>query len=474
MPELPEVENVRQVLNTWVKGRKIVDITSNYPSIISNATLDDFKSKLIGHTINTVDRYGKFLIFRLDDLVLLSHLRMSGKYYKRNLDDVDDASFTKHIHLSFKLDDNSLLHYHDVRKFGRFYLTDSEHYKLDPSPLSKLGKEPFNQTSDLLYIPSRKSKLTVKELLLDQTIIVGLGNIYVDETCFSANVYPLRRANTLTRDECDRLVSSAIKILNKAITMGGSTVHDFSFANGATGMFQNELKVYGREGERCPNCGTPITKTRVGGRGTCFCSLCQPNIIDKKVRVIGLTGLIGSGKSTTSLELIKHGYNLVDTDVLSRHSLDKDGVCYKKTVQEFGKRILNEDKTINRSVLRDIVTNDKDSLARLNNIIHPYIYEECAKSIKDKSKKYLLDVPLLFETGIDKLCDITIFINTKDSVRHKRLIERATMPIAQTAKLNGKASDAYAKIAKSTVIIDNSLDEDTTRMQIKALIERIK
>ena len=175
MPELPEVETVRNVLKLWVNGKSIKDSNIFYERVLENIAFKDFKKKIIGQHIYDIERIGKHLIFVLDDYVLLSHLRMEGKYYLIENNKMDEK-MDKHKIISFLLDDGKILLYHDVRKFGRMKLLDKDNYKNDET-LAKLGKEPFSITKDELFAKVRMSNKPFKELMLDQTNMAGLGNI---------------------------------------------------------------------------------------------------------------------------------------------------------------------------------------------------------------------------------------------------------------------------------------------------------
>jgi len=273
MPELPEVETVRNVLKNWVIGKTIKDVDIFYNRVIENMNFDIFKKKIINQKINDIDRKGKYLLFVLDDYILLSHLRMEGKYYLVK-DELLDEKTNKHKIISFILDDSSSLLYHDVRKFGRMKLLDKNNYLEDES-LKKVGKEPFEITSIELYEKIKLSNKPIKELLLDQSNIAGLGNIYVDEVLFVSKIHPLRKGKEVSEKECEVIVENSIKVLNKAIELGGSTIKSYHSGNKVDGRFQNELNVYGKKGTKCPCCSTPIEKTVVGGRGTHYCPKCQ-------------------------------------------------------------------------------------------------------------------------------------------------------------------------------------------------------
>lgn len=273
MPELPEVETVRRVLKTWVIGKTIKSVDVFYEKIIENIDFISFKNKIINQKINDIGRIGKYLLFILDDYVLLSHLRMEGKYYLIKDGKMDEKT-NKHKIISFPLDDGTSLLYHDVRKFGRMKLLDKSSYGDDES-LKRVGKEPFEIKDSELYEKIKLSNKTIKELLLDQSNMAGLGNIYVDEVLFASKIYPLKKGREINKKECKVIIENSIKVLNKAIELGGSTIKSYHSGNKVDGRFQNELNVYGKKGEKCPYCSSKIEKIVVGGRGTHYCPKCQ-------------------------------------------------------------------------------------------------------------------------------------------------------------------------------------------------------
>ena len=272
MPELPEVETVRKTLKNLIIGKEIRDIDIFYNKIIRGISDEEFKDLLVNKTITDIDRYGKYLIFKFGDINLISHLRMEGKYFIKNA----DAPKEKHEHIIFYFTDGDTLRYHDTRKFGTMDISSNEDlYKA--SPITKLGYEPFNKKLTSKYLEDKLSKKTIaiKSALLDQTIITGLGNIYVDEVLFLTKLNPTRKANDLSKKEIKAVISNSIKVLDKAIKLGGTTIRSYTSSLGVTGRFQNELNVHTKEGEDCPICKTTILKTKVNGRGTYYCPSCQ-------------------------------------------------------------------------------------------------------------------------------------------------------------------------------------------------------
>lgn len=273
MPELPEVETVKQTLQDLIVGKKIKDVVIKWPKIIKQPDdVEEFRIKIIGQTFTDVKRRGKFLKLILTDDVIVSHLRMEGKYRVTNSDD----EYDHHTHVFFQFEDGTELRYHDVRKFGTMHLfpIGSEEEAL---PLAQLGLEPFSEnfTPEILKKGFEKTKRNVKTVLLDQTIVVGLGNIYVDEALFRAGIHPERMASSLTDNELKDLYEEIITTLMEAVEKGGSTIRSYVNSQGKIGSFQDSLFVYGRVGLECKKCTTLLEKKVVGGRGTTYCPDCQ-------------------------------------------------------------------------------------------------------------------------------------------------------------------------------------------------------
>ncbi|MFC5735287.1 DNA-formamidopyrimidine glycosylase [Cytobacillus gottheilii] len=273
MPELPEVETVRRTLKELIIGKEIKDVSVFWPKIIKfPEELSQFKDALMGQSFIDIGRRGKFLILYTEGLALISHLRMEGKYALTQSDEPVD----KHTHVIFHFTDDTELRYKDVRKFGTMHLYKKEEV-FQYLPLSQLGPEPMTEsfTPDLLAARFAKTARHVKTVLLDQKTVVGLGNIYVDETLFRANIHPERVANTLNEEEIARIHTEINRTLEDAVEKGGSTIRSYINSQGQIGMFQLDLFVYGRKGEPCKICGTALERIITGGRGTVFCPTCQ-------------------------------------------------------------------------------------------------------------------------------------------------------------------------------------------------------
>ncbi len=273
MPELPEVETVKRTLQKLIVGKQIQDVTVHLPRIVRFP--DDprvFRQQLIGSTITEVGRRGKFLKIVCHPLVLVSHLRMEGKY---RLADQGEP-YEKHTHVIFHFTDGTELRYRDVRQFGTMHLFQHGEEE-NQLPLRKLGPEPLSDQFQLTWFKESlsKRKTNIKALLLNQEYLVGLGNIYVDESLFKAGIHPERAANSLGEEEVECLYHSIRQTLQEAIMLGGSSVRSYLNGEGEMGMFQLKIQVYGRKHEPCLKCGTLIERLVVAGRGTHICPFCQ-------------------------------------------------------------------------------------------------------------------------------------------------------------------------------------------------------
>lgn len=273
MPEMPEVETVRKTLKQLVLHKKIDHISVYWPKIIKYPLeIEQFTDALKGESILDVGRRGKFLILYTNKYALVSHLRMEGRYglYQR------EEPYDKHTHIIFHFSDKTELRYRDVRKFGTMHLYKKGD-EFEREPLSGLGPEPFSEEFTQGYLAKRLAKTNrkVKTALLDQKLLVGLGNIYVDEALFRAGIHPERLASSLSHEEIKTLHKEIIATLKEAVKAGGSTIRSYVNSQGQIGMFQLELYAYGRKGEECKRCGTPMEKIVVGGRGTHYCPKCQ-------------------------------------------------------------------------------------------------------------------------------------------------------------------------------------------------------
>jgi formamidopyrimidine-DNA glycosylase len=274
MPELPEVDTVRAELEPLLTGRTLEAVDILDTRLVRPFEPRAVADELEGERIAAVERRGKYLVFRFESgRSLLIHLRMTGSLrHVANGAPADDP----YRRAVVRLDDGSDVTYRDVRRFGTWLLLEPG--ELEPYLASRLGAEPFSGdfTSKRFAARLAHRRAPIKAALLDQRTLAGMGNIYVDEALWRARIHPLRPAGDLAPDEIRRLRSAVRRALEAGIARQGASLRDYAKPDGSRGRMQDEFKVYGRSGEPCDRCGTPIEKTRVAGRGTWHCPHCQP------------------------------------------------------------------------------------------------------------------------------------------------------------------------------------------------------
>lgn len=267
MPELPEVETVVRTLERQLKNRTIEKVEVLYEPIIVGSA-NSFKKKLKGQKFKKFSRRGKFLLFYMDDVLFVSHLRMEGKYYIQDKKEERD----KHMHIIFHLDNGKELRYRDTRKFGRMEL-----YPLDTDidNFHDLGYEPWDERLDKEYVYKvcHKRAIPIKTLLLDQHFIAGIGNIYADEILFACKLKPMKASNKITKNDAQNIIDHTRYILSKAIEAGGTTIRSYTSSLGVSGRFQLSCMVHTKE--ECQICGSKILIKYIGGRSSYYCPKCQ-------------------------------------------------------------------------------------------------------------------------------------------------------------------------------------------------------
>jgi formamidopyrimidine-DNA glycosylase len=273
VPELPEVETVRDRLAPSLVGRRFEQVEILDPRLVRPFESAAVAAELEGERVQAVERRGKYLIVRFESgRSLLIHLRMTGSLRHASPGTLADDPYRRAV---VRLDDGSDVAYRDVRRFGTWLLV--EQGELDPYLALRLGGEPLERgfTAAKLGRRLESRRAPVKAALLDQRTIAGMGNIYADEALWRAGIHPLRPAGTLDLDEVRRVTRSVKQALRAGIARQGATLRDYTQPDGRRGRMQEEFKVYGRAGEPCDRCGTPIEKIRVAGRGTWYCPKCQ-------------------------------------------------------------------------------------------------------------------------------------------------------------------------------------------------------
>jgi formamidopyrimidine-DNA glycosylase len=268
MPELPEVETVARGLQERLPGSTITGAAILWPRTLARPTPDEFQARIAGRRIESVGRRGKYVVIKLDRGYLLVHLKMSGRLLIAPAGEPLDP----HIRATFDLDGGRQLRFRDARKFGRVYLVDQPEEITAP-----LGPEPlagaFSQEEFARLLGRRSGRL--KSMLLNQEFLAGVGNIYADEILFVARLNPLRRADSLTKEEQARLYEAIRSVLQRAIDASGTTLPDRNYLDGEGRAGEYLAQVYGRAGQPCPVCGTLIERVVIGGRSTHFCPHCQ-------------------------------------------------------------------------------------------------------------------------------------------------------------------------------------------------------
>lgn len=268
MPELPEVEIVVRGLRSYLEGRSIQSVHL-FHTQLRHKLDQDLTTRLPGQSILGIERRAKYIFMQLSDTNLVVHLGMSGKLVGKPADYIKQ----KHDHIVIELDNGEMLVYNDPRRFGMFYMS-----KDAPSAhLANLGPEPLGDwDAQQLYTQSRGKKQAIKSFIMDQKVVVGVGNIYACEALFHSHIHPLTPAKDIDMAACKDLVSAIKATLSSAINQGGSTLKDFRGADDNLGYFQQSLYVYGQKGKACQTCGAEIEMLKVSGRSTFFCAQCQP------------------------------------------------------------------------------------------------------------------------------------------------------------------------------------------------------
>lgn len=275
MPELPEVTTIINVLKkTTLIGKEIKSVDVLISKVIKNANVNKFKQFFVGEKFIDIQRIGKYIIYKLThDKVFVAHLRMEGKFFYTKSKNITN---TKHLMCKFNLANNYSLAYYDSRMFGTFTIYIGKDY-LKSKEISKVAIDPLNKdfVGQFLFEKIQKINRPIKTVLLDQSIVSGIGNIYADEILFKCKIHPLTKAKFLTLDNCNLIAKHAKAVLLDAIKHKGTTIFSYKFDKNHSGEYQLYLQVHQRKGLPCKKCKTKIEKIKVNGRGTYFCPNCQ-------------------------------------------------------------------------------------------------------------------------------------------------------------------------------------------------------
>ena len=271
MPELPEVRTVSYHLNKRLQGLTIKEAIINLDKIIKDITPLDFKKKVKGQKILSVTNEGKWIVFNLtNDLHIIVHLRLEGKF--RTQKDIPGIK-PIHDHVIIEFTNGTKLYFNDTRQFGTFHLQSNDYKEI--KPLNQLGKHLDQIDVQELFNKFKKKSIPIKSTMLDQTIIIGLGNIYINEALWYIKLHPETPTNKVTLKQLKELIDISHKIMEESYKLGGSSIATYSSLDGLKGKYQEKLKVHGKVKKPCARCKTPLIKIKVGGRGTYMCSNCQ-------------------------------------------------------------------------------------------------------------------------------------------------------------------------------------------------------
>lgn len=271
MPELPEVETIVRGLRKKIVREKVQAVKLLRRSLLEDGSIKNLDRALKGQTVNEICRRGKYIIITFSKgHTLVTHLRMTGKFIVSS----DKSSPSRYCRMVITFENNTRLFYDDLRALGRLNLLKPGR---QPKALEKLGPEPLEPDFTIAKLTENLSSIDreIKDALMDQKIIAGIGNIYAAEICFRARINPTRRTGRLTTKDIRTLHRAIVKIIDAAVNLHGTTFSDYRDIDGARGKFQKFLKIYGKQDQQCPRCSTPIRRIKQKQRSTCFCPKCQ-------------------------------------------------------------------------------------------------------------------------------------------------------------------------------------------------------
>lgn len=460
MPELPEVETVVRTLELQLQDKTILDVNVYWPNLLENSVPAIFENSLRNEQFTRFSRRGKFLIFTLTNYVLVVHLRMEGKFYIYHT----QQEKGKHDHIIFKLND-CYIHYNDTRKFGRFYL-----YPIGANLdcLDGLGKEPFDPDLNGLYLKqlTKNNKNYIKSVLLDQSIIAGIGNIYADEILFACHLNPYTKACFISINKWQEIIEQTIRILSKAIMCGGTTIRSYTSSLGVTGRFQLNLKVHSKGNELCSDCQNTIIREKINTRSCFYCPNCQKS----KAIKVAITGTIGSGKSMVTSFVKKMGYKVCSCDEIN-HELLK-----QKEVKEQLCKILNcsIEQLTNQYIAQRIYTNFKLK-QEIEEYLHGLIFKQIEIFFKENENEELVfvEVPLLFETFYYLHFDQNWLVKTNREKIEERLMRDRSMSKEQIDLVIQNQMSVEKKEQLADVIIENNSSLTNLRKTVENKIDGI-
>ena len=441
MPELPEVETIKNVLKPIVVGNIITKIDVLRESTILGDK-DKFVKSLVGKAFTDVTRYGKYLFFHLsNNLVIISHLRMEGKYYQ--LEENEPNTYFSRV--VFHLNNGYKVCYDDSRCFGILKLSTEDEYKKEPE-IIKLGQEPF-YINDVEYLlnHSKGSNIPVKATITDQTLIAGIGNIYADEILFDVKIHPLTPCRLITKQQWVDIIYSARKILKEAIRLGGSTIKSYHPGKNIDGKFQSNIKAYGRYGDVCPNCqqkqGRPIK--------------------------IALIGKVAAGKSTV-LDVFKS----YGADIFICDNYISDLYETKEIADKIAKLFsLNFKDKVDKKVLRQYLVQNPKDIKKLQSFIYPIVSEKVSNFFKHSKAKFAVcEAPLLFEANMEEMFDEIIAVDIDEKVQLERLMQRNPDTAKFLKQLSDRNNSFEKNKKKANIVLSNNASQAELINETKSVI----
>ncbi len=452
MPELPEVETVCRTLRPILLGQTILDVTLLYPKML-NVSPATVRKNMIGQRFIDLTRIGKYIIFHLsNDVVLVSHLRMEGKYLELK---TELEPLPRYARAVITLQDRRRMVYDDMRKFGTWEISTQRLYRKLPS-LAPLGVEPMDVTDvGIIHHAFIRSSRPIKSLLLDQRILLGIGNIYADEILFASRMHPLTPGTRLTVKQTTTLIKHAQTILLHAIAAGGSRIRSYQPGHGIDGHFQNKIQVYGRQGLACHTCRHRIHRLTIAGRSASYCPRCQHR--HDLPRVIAITGQIATGKSTLLQFAKQHGFFTLSADAIVKTIYEQKQ--YAASLKKiFGSHVIIDDTVQTKAILEAIVRDPIKRIA-LEKFIHPLVEAKILKALlTTKAAIAWIEVPLLFQANLDYLADDIILVEQPFALQAQRVVERNPGQAEQLLALNRhNHSHDYRSYADAVIVNDQSI-----------------
>ena len=456
MPELPEVETVKRELSKSLIGQKFLA-----PIIINLKCVQTDKNEYIkgisNSEVSSLSREGKFLIIHLNNNhKILFHLRMEGKLFFEEKNQVSK----KHLSLYIPTEGGNILSFYDTRKFGVTYFLREE----EKGPLSSLGLEPSQiKSSKYLVEKISKSNKCIKQLLLDQRIIAGLGNIYADEVLFASGISPFKKGCEISNEEVESIIKEAKRIILEAIKNNGSTIRTYQASNKIHGNFQSFLKVYGKEGEVCRKCKkAKIERKKINSRSTYYCPICQKEGVS-----VAITGNIASGKTTVSKIFEENGFVIfnADKEVSNLYNDINEINEIKKRFKDIVKDKEIDKKEVVKRLLKDSIFKKKYEayiFAKIKERINEFF-------IENNGKKKLLEIPLLFNSKMENLCSVNIGVESE--LRNEFLTERKDQFIKEKILLDQNNKYKENKNKLDYIILNNSTIENLKKQTQKIIKE---